>query len=86
MLEVPFEKLTPEVIDNLIDYFVLREGTDYGNREFSLEEKRAAVIKQLKQNKVLILYDSKSDSCNIVTREEYNRLLRSAPDTEEDGF
>ncbi len=36
---IPWQTLDPDTLNNLIEYFVLREGTDYGEREKSLEEK-----------------------------------------------
>jgi uncharacterized protein YheU (UPF0270 family) len=45
---------------------VLREGTDYGEREHSLEEKVARVIAQLKKGEANIVFDPESESVSIV--------------------
>jgi uncharacterized protein YheU (UPF0270 family) len=40
-IEVPYGELSAELLNAVIESFVLREGTDYGEREFSLEDKVA---------------------------------------------
>lgn len=45
---IPWQDLDPETLDNLIESFVLREGTDYGEHERSLADKVADVKQQLK--------------------------------------
>ena len=44
---IPWQELSTETLDNLIESFVLREGTDYGMQEKTLEQKVADVKKQL---------------------------------------
>lgn len=36
---IPWQTLEPHTLNNLIEYFVLREGTDYGEEEKSLQDK-----------------------------------------------
>ena len=40
---IPWQDLDPETLDNLIESFVLREGTDYGEHERSLADKVAGL-------------------------------------------
>jgi uncharacterized protein YheU (UPF0270 family) len=62
---VPGE-LSPEVLRAVVESFVLREGTDYGEREFSLEEKVAQVLRQLERDEARIVFDPETQSVNIV--------------------
>ena len=39
MIEIPAERLSAEVLRAVIEEFILREGTDYGSYEVSLEDK-----------------------------------------------
>jgi uncharacterized protein len=64
-VEVPYTELREDVLHAVIESFVLREGTDYGEREHSLEDKVARVLIQLKQREAKILYDPDSDSVTI---------------------
>jgi uncharacterized protein YheU (UPF0270 family) len=63
---VPYTELADETLRAVIEAFVLREGTDYGAREFALEEKVAQVRSQLERGIAQIVYDPESQSIDIV--------------------
>ena len=42
---IPHGELSAEALRGVLESFVLREGTDYGEREFSLEQKVAHVLR-----------------------------------------
>jgi uncharacterized protein YheU (UPF0270 family) len=65
-VEVPHTELTAELLHSVIESFVLREGTDYGEREFSLEEKVARVMRQIERGEAQIVFDPRTDSVDIV--------------------
>lgn len=67
MIEIPYKELPPDTLERLIEEFITREGTDYGELEYSLEAKTAQIIEQLKQKKVIITYDQETETCNIIT-------------------
>ena len=46
---IPHRELSPEALRGVMESFVLREGTDYGEREVSLEQKVAQVLRQLER-------------------------------------
>ena len=48
---IPFEQLDQDTLYNLIESYVLREGTDYGEVEASIESKVSQVKLQLKMAK-----------------------------------
>ena len=66
-MEIPFEKLSPEVLSKIIEEFVLREGTDYGDAEYSLDDKVAHVRKQLESRKARIVFDPETETVSIQT-------------------
>jgi uncharacterized protein YheU (UPF0270 family) len=65
-IEVAPTELSPEALRAVIESFVLREGTDYGQREFSLEEKVAQVRRQLERGEARIVFEPQTRSVNIV--------------------
>lgn len=65
-MDIPFERLAPETLDNLIEEFVSREGTDYGHRDYSLADKVKQVRRQLQDGRARIVYDADTQSCHIV--------------------
>jgi uncharacterized protein len=67
-VDVPYTELEPELLQAVVESFVLREGTDYGEKEVSFETKIARVIQQLKSGEARILFDPESESVTIVSR------------------
>ena len=49
----------------MIESFVLREGTDYGEREYSLEQKVAQVRAQLERGHARILFDPETNTVTL---------------------
>jgi len=70
-VRVPVQYLTPELLRKVVEAFVLREGTDYGARERTLDEKVADVIRQLNDGSADVVYDPQSQSVDIVLAESH---------------
>jgi uncharacterized protein YheU (UPF0270 family) len=66
---IPWQDLPAATLDNLIESFVLREGTDYGEESFSLAEKVAQVRQQLERGDVVILYSELHESVTIAPKQ-----------------
>lgn len=62
---IPWQELEESTLYNVLDSFILREGTDYGVRELSLEEKRERLLAQLKAGKVVIVWSELHESLDI---------------------
>lgn len=67
-VEVPHAELDPGLLRAVIESFVLREGTDYGEFEISLEQKVARVVQQLERAEAVIVFDPESSSVDIKRR------------------
>ena len=65
-MEIPYQKLAPETLRSVITEFVTRESTDYGDEVFSLDEKIAAVQLQLEEGTARIIFNTESETCNVV--------------------
>lgn len=63
---VPHDQLSGEALNGVIEEFVTRDGTDYGVREVTLDEKIARVKRLLETGKAVIVFDPESQSCNIL--------------------
>ena len=64
-VQVPPDSLSAEALRGVIESFVLREGTDYGAREYRFEEKCAQVLAQIRRGEARILYDPESETVTI---------------------
>lgn len=51
---IPWQQLEHDTLVNIIESFVLREGTDYGAHEISLAQKVADIKRQLENGTVVL--------------------------------
>ncbi|MEA1063129.1 YheU family protein [Erwinia sp. HR93] len=68
---IPWQDIAPEMLDSLIEAFVLREGTDYGEQELTLEQKTADVKRQLQCGEALIVWSELHETVNIMPRTQF---------------
>ncbi|MHB8474803.1 MAG: YheU family protein [Steroidobacteraceae bacterium] len=64
---VPYAELAPDLLHAVVESYVLREGTDYGEREFSLAEKVAHVIHRLERGEAQIVFDPGTETVSIIS-------------------
>lgn len=62
---VPWQQIAPETLDNLIREFILREGTDYGEVENSLDEKVTQIQQQLQSGEAVIVFSELHETVDI---------------------
>jgi len=63
---VPASELPSETLRRLVESFVLREGTDYGERDVALDDKVADVLRQLERGEAAIVFDPASESIDVI--------------------
>ena len=68
---IPYEKLSTEALEGLIEEFVTRDGTDTGYNKKSLVNDVAMVKRQLKRGDAVIVYDKSTKTSNIVLRDSF---------------
>ncbi len=73
---IPYQDLDLDTLHNLIEYFILREGTDYGEQEVSLPQKTEHVLQQLKQGTVVILYSELSESVTLIHKNQLDQQMQ----------
>ena len=74
-VEVPPQRLQPEVLQALLEEYASRDGTDYGEQELSLSRKVSNLRQQLQQGDLLILYEVEGEHWDLVPAEQANLLL-----------
>jgi uncharacterized protein YheU (UPF0270 family) len=65
-MDIPIESLSAEALHGVIDEFILREGTDYGAIEATLERKRREILSQLESGEAKLVYDSETETVTLV--------------------
>ncbi len=68
---IPWQEVPPETLYSLIESFVLREGTDYGEHECSLEQKVADVKRQLETGEAVLVWSELHETVNIMPRKQF---------------
>ena len=67
-IEIPIALLSPEALLGVVDAYVLREGTEYGATDFTLERKREHVLAQLRSGKAVVVFDAATETCTIAPK------------------
>ena len=65
---VPHTELSADALIGVIESFVLREGTDYGERDVPFETKVLQVRRQLERRDAEIVFDPNTETIDIVVR------------------
>ncbi len=69
-VELSVDDVSPEALRGLIEEFVTRDGTDYGDVERSVEEKIAQVTAQLASGEARIVFDPETETTGIAMRRD----------------
>jgi uncharacterized protein YheU (UPF0270 family) len=59
---IPYQMLSPEALRGVIEAFVTREGTDYGEHTVPLATKIMQIRQQLDAGTAVIVYDEETSS------------------------
>ena len=65
-MKIPYTELSLEALLGVMDAFILREGTDYGHEEITIDQKRSRVLSMLQSGEAEIVFYQESDHIDIV--------------------
>lgn len=65
-VKIPYDQLSTKALRGVIEEFVTRDGTDYGEIEVPLETRINQVLGQLKSKKAVIVFDQATETCTIL--------------------
>jgi uncharacterized protein len=68
-VELPPGVLSREALHGVVEEFITREGTDYGPREHTFEEKRASVLRLIEAGEVAIFFDPRTETTTLRRRD-----------------
>lgn len=71
VLEIPYKSLSADTLAGILEEFASRDGTDYGEMEYSLSDKVKQVEAQLKDGQLTLLFDPMTESCQLVNSQEW---------------
>ena len=62
---VPWQELQAQTLENILESFILREGTDYGAVEFTLTQKKERLRRQLQAGNIVLVWSELHQSIDI---------------------
>jgi uncharacterized protein YheU (UPF0270 family) len=65
---IPYQSLSADILQAIVEEYISREGTDYGELELSLAQKVAYLLPQIKSGDVLIVFDEASESVHLMPK------------------
>jgi hypothetical protein len=65
VIKIPINRLSPEILERVLEEIVTRDGTDYGKTEVPLETKIRQIKYQLESGSAILVFDGKTETCNI---------------------
>ena len=81
-IEINPSALSADALKAVMESFVLREGTDYGTSELSLETKVENLKKKMQRKDILLVFDPNTESVTFLTKTEWAKL-QTAKDKED---
>lgn len=69
-LIVPWRDIDAATLDNLIEEFVTRDGTDYGEQETATATKVEQVRRQLQRGEAAVVFDDATETISVMSREQ----------------
>lgn len=69
-VEIDPKRLSDRALNALVESFILREGTDYGQHEVSLPAKKAQVMRLLCNGEAKIYFDVEDETCTLIVASE----------------
>ena len=80
---VPYETLSELTIQNLLESYITREGTDYGQNELTMD-KLSTAKRDLSMDLIIIVWNIITESFQILTPAEFKKLenMRNNSDSE----
>ncbi len=68
---IPYQTLPEDTLDNILESFILREGTDYGEVELSMATKKARLLQLIQSEEALIVWSELHQSLDIKDRKSF---------------
>ncbi len=69
-VEVPYDQIEPEILRVMIEEYITRDGTFYGEVEMAMQDKVDMVINQLKSGESAITWDLYLQTGTIILRKD----------------
>lgn len=73
-MQVPWQDIPSDTLTNLIEEFVTRDGTDYGETEMQLSTRVEQVRRQLRAGDAVIWFDEPTETISVLSRQQWRDM------------
>lgn len=70
---IPISSLPPATLDAILKEHILREGTDYGEQEVSIDTQIEQLKQQLMREEIVLVYSEIHESVNLLPKSQFNQ-------------
>ena len=70
---IPWQELAEDTLINIVESVILREGTDYGSHEQTFEQKKKALLNEIRQGRAVIVWSELHESIDIKNKTDFVR-------------
>ncbi len=63
---IPYRELSAAALRGVLESYVLREGTEYGEHDVSLDQKVGQVLRQLERGEAQVIFHAALESIDII--------------------
>jgi len=81
MIEIDYQLLSKEAVENLIIDYITRSATDYGEYEVDVEKKKSQIRAKLEVGEAVIVYAFEEGVCTIMSLKEKQAWLLTGSNT-----
>lgn len=75
-VEIPPSALSEDALRGIISHFILREGTDYGSVEVTMDTKIKQVERQIQKGEIVIAFDPNTETVTLLTQQQWRKIPR----------
>ncbi|PVX41433.1 hypothetical protein C8D76_102129 [Pasteurella langaaensis DSM 22999] len=68
---IPWQNLEEETLRNIAESFILREGTDYGMEELSLDQKTQNLLHLIRNGSAVIVWSELHETIDIKNKKDF---------------
>lgn len=67
---IPYQQLSKDALNGVIEEYINREGTDYGLQEYSFEQKSEQVLSLIRNGQAKIVFEHNSQTVSILHKDQ----------------
>ncbi|PYF81789.1 MULTISPECIES: YheU family protein [Marinomonas] len=67
---IPYDSLAADTLATILDDIVSRDGTDYGDYDLSVAQKREQALRALRNGEAVLLFDTESETIKMIPKSD----------------